>query len=170
MPIPRSDLIGITLYGGAAHPGKCATIRGNSGLDAGDLMEIIGACAPPTRSHPCTHAPTHSHSHACAHARMRMRIMHARLLARTLVRARTVRGWTAGSGLVLSTSRRFRLAQATAANPPWQQCTLATTATAAMRSQAASRARLRSTAERLHSITVDDDDGDSSRSAVAAAV
>jgi hypothetical protein len=39
-----------------------------------------------------------------------------------------------------------------------------------MRSQAASRARLRSTAERLHSITVDDDDGDSSRSAVAAAV
>lgn len=99
MPIPRSDLIGITLYGGAAHPGKCATIRGNSGLDAGDLMEIIGACAPPTCSHACTHAPTHSH--ACAHERMRMRIMHARSLARTLVRTHgTWRDSRFGSGVV----------------------------------------------------------------------
>lgn len=43
MPIPRSDLIGLTLYGGAAQPGHCHTVKGGAGLDAGDMMEAIGA-------------------------------------------------------------------------------------------------------------------------------
>lgn len=43
MPIPRSNLIGITLYSGAAQPGHCHTIRDGAGLDAADVMEAIGA-------------------------------------------------------------------------------------------------------------------------------
>ena len=48
MPLPRLNLIGLTLYGGAAMPGKCTPdtdIPGYShrGLDPGSVMEGIGA-------------------------------------------------------------------------------------------------------------------------------
>ena len=43
MPIPRSNLIGITLYGGAAQPGHSHDVRDGAGLDAADVMEAIGA-------------------------------------------------------------------------------------------------------------------------------
>lgn len=43
MPIPRSNLIGICLYAGAAQPGHHPDVRGGAGLDAGDVMEAIGA-------------------------------------------------------------------------------------------------------------------------------
>lgn len=43
MPIPRSNLIGITLYSGAAQPGHWHDVRGGAGLDAADVMEAIGA-------------------------------------------------------------------------------------------------------------------------------
>lgn len=40
MPLARRNLIGITLFGGAAHPGH---IDGQRGLDGGSVMEGIGA-------------------------------------------------------------------------------------------------------------------------------
>jgi len=40
MPLARLNLIGLTLYGGAAHPGH---IEGKRGLDGGSVMEGIGA-------------------------------------------------------------------------------------------------------------------------------
>ena len=43
MPIPRSNLIGITLYSGAAQPGHWHDVRDGAGLDAADVMEAIGA-------------------------------------------------------------------------------------------------------------------------------
>lgn len=45
-PIARLDLVGLSLFGGAALPGKCATLkngRGGAGLDPGTVMEGIGA-------------------------------------------------------------------------------------------------------------------------------
>ena len=46
MPLPRSNLIGITLYSGAAQPGHWHDVRDGAGLDAADVMEAIGE--PPT--------------------------------------------------------------------------------------------------------------------------
>lgn len=43
MPIPRSNLIGITLYSGAAQPGHHHEVRDGAGLDAADVMEAIGS-------------------------------------------------------------------------------------------------------------------------------
>ena len=43
MPIPRSNLIGITVYTGAAQPGHWHDVRDGAGLDAADVMEAIGA-------------------------------------------------------------------------------------------------------------------------------
>ena len=40
MPLARRNLIGLTLFGGAAHPGH---IEGQRGLDGGSVMEGIGA-------------------------------------------------------------------------------------------------------------------------------
>ena len=46
MPIPRTNAIGVTMYGGTAMPGLrecCKNSRGGDGLDAGTVMEAIGA-------------------------------------------------------------------------------------------------------------------------------
>lgn len=43
MPIPRSNLIGISLYSGAAQPGHHHEVRDGAGLDAADVMEAIGS-------------------------------------------------------------------------------------------------------------------------------
>ena len=46
MPIPRSDAIGVTMYGGTAMPGVrecCKNSKGGDGLDAGTVMEAIGS-------------------------------------------------------------------------------------------------------------------------------
>eukprot|EP00536_Pseudo-nitzschia_multiseries_P013718 jgi/Psemu1/212498/e_gw1.603.22.1 len=43
MPLPRSNLIGITLYAGSAQPGYHPTLRDGAGLDPGFVMEAIGA-------------------------------------------------------------------------------------------------------------------------------
>lgn len=43
MPLPRSDLIGITLYAGSAQPGYHPSLREGTGLDPGFVMEAIGA-------------------------------------------------------------------------------------------------------------------------------
>ena len=45
MPLARLNLVGLTLFGGAALPGKCTDLgaRGARGLDPGSVMEGIGA-------------------------------------------------------------------------------------------------------------------------------
>lgn len=43
MPLPRSNLIGITLYAGSAQPGHHPSLREGTGLDPGFVMEAIGA-------------------------------------------------------------------------------------------------------------------------------
>jgi dihydroxy-acid dehydratase len=46
MPLARLDIVGLTLFGGPALPGKCATLKGRSKgkqLDPGSVMEGIGA-------------------------------------------------------------------------------------------------------------------------------
>jgi dihydroxy-acid dehydratase len=43
MAIPRSNLIGLTVYSGAAQPGHHNKVRDGAGLDAADVMEAIGA-------------------------------------------------------------------------------------------------------------------------------
>lgn len=46
MPLARLNLIGLTLYGGAAFPGDKAEVPGfNRNLDPGSVMEGVGACA-----------------------------------------------------------------------------------------------------------------------------
>jgi hypothetical protein len=43
MPLARRNLIGLTLFGGAAHPGH---IDGQRGLDGGSVMEgVVIVCA-----------------------------------------------------------------------------------------------------------------------------
>ena len=44
MPIPRLNLIGLTMFGGPALPGKCEGVTlTDRGLDPGVIMESIGA-------------------------------------------------------------------------------------------------------------------------------
>jgi hypothetical protein len=49
MPLARRNLIGLTLFGGAAHPGH---IDGQRGLDGGSVME--GAVSASDRAFTCT--------------------------------------------------------------------------------------------------------------------